>query len=146
MPLACLSFKRSKSAVVGSERTIAGRAKRMHEREDQTPTVCPKCGLNNPAANRFCGSCGAVLASTPPDEAILSVIDARVHAVLDRGPKDQKLVEIEIAQAAADRLTGWAKTFGYWAAARRSSLALSAVMAEKSGGSFFSLVTGSFGW
>jgi hypothetical protein len=75
---------------------------------------CGRCGADNPGSNRFCGTCGANLAATLPIDT--PALDQRVRAFLTDHLRDQKAVEIEITQAIADRLTNWAKLFGFWAA------------------------------
>jgi hypothetical protein len=70
---------------------------------------CAKCGLPSAVGQRFCGSCG-----TPLDAGldVGKLIDERLAARL----KDQKLVELETAQAVIARIGEWTKLFGYFVA------------------------------
>jgi hypothetical protein len=68
---------------------------------------CPKCKTPNPDDKRFCGDCGAGL--DPVDEDFRQ----RVHELLREHLKDQKLVEIETADAVIARLKTLAKPFLY---------------------------------
>jgi len=70
---------------------------------------CVKCGVPSAVGQRFCGNCGTAL------DAGLDVgklIDERLAARL----KDQKLVELETAQAVIARIGEWTKLFGYFVA------------------------------
>jgi hypothetical protein len=87
----------------------------MQEIPKQAITSCGRCGTSNPPENRFCGACGVSLGVSPPPEP-WSAVDDHVRMLLEQRLKDQKLLEIETAQAIVDRLTGWAKLFGFWAA------------------------------
>jgi hypothetical protein len=64
---------------------------------------CANCHTSNPDAQKFCGQCGSAL--------ILSLRE-QIQAVLKEQTKEQKLLEIETAQAVLVRLSGWAKLFG----------------------------------
>jgi hypothetical protein len=77
----------------------------MAKPEPTTVTKCqnPSCRKDNPAANKFCGDCGAPL---KPD------IQSMVRMILSDTTKDRELVEKEIAIAAMDRVWGWAKVYG----------------------------------
>ena len=72
--------------------------------------VCPKCKASNPDDKRFCGDCGAGLNAVDEDFRI------RVQALLREQLKDQRLVEIETADAVMARLKTMAKPFLYTAA------------------------------
>jgi hypothetical protein len=69
--------------------------------------VCPKCKAPNPDEKRFCADCGCGL--DPVDEEFRS----RVKGLLREHLKDQKLVEIETADAVMARLKTMARPFLY---------------------------------
>ncbi len=78
--------------------------------------LCPKCGLENPTGNNFCGKCGASLDPIAPT----------VKAYLDENLKTQvesvfsgkygwgESVEIALAAKVSDKLMGWAKLLGFF--------------------------------
>jgi hypothetical protein len=68
---------------------------------------CPKCKIMNPEGKRFCGDCGSAL--IPIDEEFRKNVEAIVRDQL----RDQKMVEIETADAVLLRLKTWAKPFIY---------------------------------
>jgi hypothetical protein len=72
---------------------------------------CAKCRAGNPDGKSYCGDCGSRL----DPSAGLSGADLRqqIHAVIKEELKDQKVVEYEVSEAIATRLTGWAKLLGY---------------------------------
>ena len=77
---------------------------------------CPKCKSINPDDKKYCGDCGGVLSIE--SRPILDLADPHIRkglqdAVKDQ-LKDQKVVEIEITQAIAARLSDWAKLFGFF--------------------------------
>lgn len=57
--------------------------------------VCVECRHANPEENVYCGKCGAELGLTIAE------------TIAKRGMRDRKLVEIDIAEAAAERLKKW---------------------------------------
>src|SRR5436309_3118902 len=63
----------------------------------------PDCGSDNPPDKKFCGDCGC---SLKPDLA------QAVKLAIAEQFKDREVLELEIAQAVAARVWGWAKTFG----------------------------------
>lgn len=71
--------------------------------------ACAKCQTAYAVGQRFCGNCG-----TPLDGSVdvSKLIDDRLAARL----KDQKLVEIETAQAVVARIGEWTKLFGFFIA------------------------------
>jgi hypothetical protein len=73
---------------------------------------CPRCEAHNPDGNRFCGDCGAPL--DPTFVAIKDIVRDQVNGVIKDNYKDQKLLEVETAQAVASRLSDWAKLFGFF--------------------------------
>jgi hypothetical protein len=68
---------------------------------------CPKCKTPNPDEKRYCGDCGAVLDVVDED------FRQRVHGMIREHLKDQRLVEIETADAVMARLKTMAKPFLY---------------------------------
>jgi hypothetical protein len=73
---------------------------------------CPACKSANPDGNKFCGDCGARLVAQ--DAASDGDLRAKIKTVLKEELKDQKLVEVEIAESVADRVTNWAKFAGFF--------------------------------
>ena len=71
--------------------------------------ACARCQTTYAVGQRFCGNCG-----TPLDGSadVSRLIDDRLAARL----KDQKLVEIETAQAVVARIGEWTKLFGFFIA------------------------------
>jgi len=82
-----------------------------HEPLDQkgTSTRCPnpQCMAENTAGQKFCGQCGQ---SLNPD--VGQLIEWALTRKLEQKFKDHKVVEVETAEAIANRLIGWAKIFG----------------------------------
>lgn len=77
--------------------------------------VCRQCGAENPDGKRFCGDCGAVLDSTASrQQTPTPSLQDRVRDAVRALHKDQKVVEIETAQAIATRLTDWAKLLAFF--------------------------------
>lgn len=68
---------------------------------------CPSCKSQNSDGKRFCGDCGAPLTAM----AIVSEPGIRetIRAVLKDEFKDQKVVEVEIAESVANRISTWLK-------------------------------------
>jgi hypothetical protein len=80
---------------------------------DPVPAIvikCLNCGNDNPGSNLFCGRCGARM------DAPQAALAEAIRAVIKQELRDQKVVEVEITQAIASRLTDWAKLFGFFAA------------------------------
>jgi outer membrane murein-binding lipoprotein Lpp len=71
---------------------------------------CPACGEQNPADHRCCKECGARLDRT--GEAMAE----QVLTILKRELRDQKVVELEVSEAILERVSGWAKLFGFFVA------------------------------
>jgi prefoldin subunit 5 len=71
---------------------------------------CPNCSYQNPSANVYCGKCGTRI------DGAGAALESQIEAVLSRKFKDRQLVEIELTQAVANRLTDWLKLFGFFAA------------------------------
>jgi hypothetical protein len=77
---------------------------------------CARCKSKNPDRNRFCGACG-----DPLDQNSIALKDAaglklreQVQAILKDQYKDQKLLEVETAQAVATRVAEWGKLLGFF--------------------------------
>jgi hypothetical protein len=83
---------------------------------------CPKCDCDNPAGKKFCGDCGARLQTTGylSDEELLTKIRAAIKEELT----DQKVVEVEITESVLARITGWAKSLGFFAGIPLAALLL----------------------
>jgi hypothetical protein len=77
---------------------------------------CARCKAPNPDGNRFCGDCGAPLEPAIADAKGVPDIQLRgqVAEIIKEHYKDQKIVEIETAQAIASRLLDWAKLLGFF--------------------------------
>ncbi len=77
---------------------------------------CANCKAQNPNRNRFCGDCGAPLgpASIAMKDMRGTALREQVSEIIRTQYKDQKVVEIETAQAIATRLTDWAKLLGFF--------------------------------
>lgn len=77
---------------------------------------CHACGAENKDANTFCGTCGSLIG--PAYRAVVGSMEQLVKQELRTAIaaqfRDQKVVEIEITHAIADRLTGWAKIFAFF--------------------------------
>jgi hypothetical protein len=84
----------------------------MSSLSEPAAAQCSQCGATNLPAKNFCGDCGSRLA---PIGGITST-EAQVLAILNARLKDQKLVELETAQAVLARITDWAKIFGWFVA------------------------------
>jgi uncharacterized protein YoxC len=68
--------------------------------------ACSRCKSPNPDQQKHCGECGALL--EPKIAAFRDEIEEAVKSQL----KEQKVIEIETAQAIVARLSEWAKLFG----------------------------------
>ena len=89
----------------------------MSERPVEAGAVnCPVCKSASPEGKRYCGDCGAFLDSTlgPVKDYLDANVRAQVAAVLREQYKDQKLLESEIAEGVATKLSGWAKLLGFF--------------------------------
>jgi F0F1-type ATP synthase membrane subunit b/b' len=77
---------------------------------------CAHCKSQNSDDKRFCGDCGAPLDSVSSALKGLSGTELRdqVDQIIREHYKDQKIVEIETAQAVASRLLDWAKLLGFF--------------------------------
>jgi hypothetical protein len=77
-------------------------------------TDCLRCKTPNPDGQRYCGDCGATLSPdavlTPADTSL----EERIRKILNDRYENQKLVEIETAQAIAQRLSDWAKLLAFF--------------------------------
>ena len=71
--------------------------------------ACANCQTTSAVGQRFCGNCGRPLDASID---ISKLIDDRLAARL----KDQKLVEVETAQAVVARIGEWTKLFGFFIA------------------------------
>jgi N-acetylmuramoyl-L-alanine amidase len=73
---------------------------------------CPACKSANPDGNKFCGECGARLVAQEAGSD--GDLRNKIKAMLKEELKDQKVVEVEIAESVADRVTNWAKLAGFF--------------------------------
>src|SRR2546423_1299158 len=67
--------------------------------------ACPSCTAQNPDDKKYCGDCGAPLHSQSPS------FRDQIQVVIKDQLKDQKVLEIETAQAIVARLLDWGKLF-----------------------------------
>lgn len=79
---------------------------------DEPLVTCHRCGHDTSTSNKFCPNCG-FQASAQLDDVDRYLAD-RVKTELGNLLKDQKVVEIEIAEAVATRLSNWGKLAGYF--------------------------------
>src|ERR1051326_4339381 len=102
--------------------------------------ICPYCKGQNPNDKAFCGDCGKPLPAedTREDRASEAVLRARIRSILKDELDDQKVVEIETAQAVLERLTAWGKLFAYFVAISAALFILTLVMLGISNYSDFS--------
>lgn len=76
---------------------------------------CPQCGMPQPAGKSFCADCGARLHSpSDPGNTLQPGIESYIDHVLGSRFKDHRLVELELAEAVLERLTKWAKLYGFF--------------------------------
>jgi hypothetical protein len=77
---------------------------------------CARCKAPNPDGKRFCGDCGAPLESavTAAKGLVGTELRDQVNEIIREHYKDQKILEIETAQAIASRLLDWAKLLGFF--------------------------------
>ncbi|OWQ85697.1 hypothetical protein CDN99_21710 [Roseateles aquatilis] len=76
--------------------------------------TCLACGGGNPASNRFCGRCGhefSLSGRTLEASVELAIQAALPHAIKDR-LTDSNLVELQLAERVAERLSKWIKYIG----------------------------------
>src|SRR5262249_13410928 len=76
---------------------------------------CPRCETAYLAGDRFCRNCGLELhGDVPAIEAYLAkVVPERLDSAMAARFKEQRVVEVEIAEKLAERAVGWLKTFGF---------------------------------
>ena len=77
---------------------------------------CAQCKAQNADGKKFCGDCGAPLdpAAATAKTAANSALRDQVQQIIEQHYKDQKVVEIETAQAVASRLLDWGKLFAFF--------------------------------
>lgn len=75
---------------------------------------CEECGVVSSDANKFCPNCGIDLSLNPLDRYLAAQLPERVKIEVAALLKDQKVVEVEIAEAVATRLSAWGKLAGYF--------------------------------
>ena len=72
---------------------------------------CNNCKAANPEGKKYCGDCGAALdLSAVAKDAGESAVQQQIRVQA----KDQKLVEVELIEAVVNRLSNWAKLFGFF--------------------------------
>jgi hypothetical protein len=77
---------------------------------------CLDCGAANPDGKRFCGDCGAPLdGETATIKRYLAAnLPREIRTALKDELRDQKVVEVEMTEAVVEKLTSWAKVFGFF--------------------------------
>jgi hypothetical protein len=77
---------------------------------------CPRCSVENSDATSYCQNCGQVLDQrlVALEAALATRLDDRIKAVIDARFKDVKLLEIEVAEGIAKRLSEWGKIIGFF--------------------------------
>jgi hypothetical protein len=83
--------------------------------ETGTNAKCNRCGRTNPEAFAFCPACGQQMAERGHSELEEDRVLSKLQAYLEKRLKGAKAVEIEIAEAAATRISSWVKLFGVFA-------------------------------
>lgn len=86
------------------------------QNENASYMDCPACKSSNPEGKKFCGDCGTFLdaAFGPVKEYLDANLRAHVSAILKEQFKDQKVLESEIAENVATKLSGWAKLLAFF--------------------------------
>jgi hypothetical protein len=72
---------------------------------------CPRCNTPTPEGKSYCADCGTPL--NPTVTYLEEFVTKQVKESLDAKFKDQKLIEMEISLAVAERVIGWSKLFTY---------------------------------
>jgi F0F1-type ATP synthase membrane subunit b/b' len=75
---------------------------------------CPRCNTPSPEGKNYCADCGTPLNITLT--YLEGFVTKQIKESLDAKFKDQKLVEMETAQAVVERVYGWSKLFAYFIA------------------------------
>jgi hypothetical protein len=89
----------------------------MEEQNEKASYIeCSTCKSSNPEGKKYCGDCGAFLdgAIGPVKEYLDTNLRAQVIAVLKEHYKDQKILESEIAEGVATKLSSWAKLLAFF--------------------------------
>lgn len=78
---------------------------------------CPNCNSHNAEGSNFCSNCGTHLIEgvAVVKEYLDQNLGREVACLLKSQLQDQKSVELEVAAAIAERVSNWAKLFGYFA-------------------------------
>jgi hypothetical protein len=78
---------------------------------------CARCKAQNADGQKFCGECGYPLdpATSATKDLPNATLRDQVREIIAQHYKDQKVVEIETAQAVANRLLDWAKLLAFFA-------------------------------
>ncbi len=84
--------------------------------ESELGVKCLKCGVSNPETNRYCGQCGAVLNPTlgPLWDTIEGGLHDRLETLIRERFRDQKIVEVEIAESVVERVMKWTKNLAFF--------------------------------
>ena len=72
---------------------------------------CPLCKSPNPDGKKFCGDCGGSL--QPLSSLAEPDLRARLRSIIKEELKDQKVLEVEIAESIASRAMNWAKAAAF---------------------------------
>lgn len=89
----------------------------MKEQNEKAAYIeCSACKSSNPEGKKYCGDCGAFLedALGPIKDYLDINLRARILAVLKEQYKEQKILESEIAEGIATKLSSWAKLLAFF--------------------------------
>jgi hypothetical protein len=77
---------------------------------------CPGCSVENSDANTYCRGCGQLLDPklVALESAFAMRLDDRIKGVIDARFKDAKLLEVEVAEGVAKRLSEWGKIIAFF--------------------------------
>jgi hypothetical protein len=76
----------------------------------------PRCSVENSDANTYCRGCGQLLDPklVALESAFAMRLDDRIKGVIDARFKDAKLLEVEVAEGVAKRLSEWGKIIAFF--------------------------------
>ena len=88
--------------------------KEQHEKDSYIE--CSRCKSVNSEGKKYCGDCGGFLDSAlgPIKDYLDSNLRAQILAVVKEQYKDQKILESEIAEGVATKLSSWAKLLAFF--------------------------------
>jgi hypothetical protein len=84
--------------------------------QENESITCERCSTPNNPKSRFCLACGAPVGADwkALERIVEERLAERIRLVLKENFADQKTLEIETSELVAERVTKWAKTFGYF--------------------------------